>query len=100
MPASPDENNQHDSNFRERIEFEWLFDSLDDVFIDVIQLEGFTNMLKVLEQFKDKKGRIDFDYIETYVRKKAYDIRKNKDAVDDRLREILDGCPQLRRFCS
>ena len=77
-----------------------LLHRIDDVFIDVIQLEGFANMLKVLEQFKDQKGRIDFDYIETYVRKKAYDIRKNKDTVDDRLREILDSCPQLRRFCS
>lgn len=69
-------------------DFNELFEYLDDIFIDIVQLKGFMSMLKVLEQFKDKRGKIDFDYIETYVRSKAYNVRKKKDKVDAGIEEI------------
>ena len=54
-------------------------------------------MMKQLEQFKDKKGKIDFDYIETYVRKKAYEVRKKKDEIDKCIEEIQDENNQLKK---
>lgn len=69
-------------------EYDRLFDGLDNVAINLIQLQGFGVMLKVLEQFKDTKNRIDFDYIETYVRQKAYKTRQTKNCIDNRLKEI------------
>ena len=54
-------------------------------------------MLKQLEQFKDQKGKIDFDYIETYVRKKAYEVRKQKDKIDKRIEEIREENKQSKK---
>ena len=60
-------------------------------------MQGFLHMLKQLEQFKDQKGKIDFDYIETYVRKKAYEVRKQKDKIDKRIEEIREENKQSKK---
>ena len=54
-------------------------------------------MMKQLEQFKDKRGKIDFDYIETYVRKKAYEVRKQKDKIDKHIEEIREENKQSKK---
>ncbi len=87
MTKSPKE--KASANYQlDEADFNELFESLDEIFIDIVQLKGFMAMLKVLEQFKDKKGKIDFDYIETYVRSKALKVRKRKDNVDAAIEEI------------
>ena len=60
-------------------------------------MQGFLHMLKQLEQFKDQKGKIDFDYIETYVRKKAYEVRKQKDKIDKHIEEIREENKQSKK---
>ena len=90
-------------------ELDLLYENLDKIFIQIARLHGFTQMMKQLEQFKDKKGKIDFDYIETYVRKKAYEVRKQKDNIFhivNRLRLLLGFSSRsvlsfaLLRLCS
>ena len=78
-------------------ELDLLYENLDKIFIQIARLHGFTQMMKQLEQFKDKKGKIDFDYIETYVRKKAYEVRKKKDEIDKCIEEIHDENNQLKK---
>ena len=78
-------------------ELDLLYENLDKIFIQIAQLHGFIQMMKQLEQFKDKKGKIDFDYIETYVRKKAYEVRKKKDEIDKCIEEIQDENNQLKK---
>lgn len=73
-------------------DYDKLFDILDQVAIDIIQLHGLIVMTTVLAQFKDQKGRIHFDYIETYVRKKAYNAKKQKVKVDSKLGQIIKQC--------
>ena len=60
-------------------------------------MQGFLHMLKQLEQFKDQKGKIDFDYIETYVRKRAYEVRKQKDKIDKHIEEIREENKQSKK---
>ncbi len=55
-----------------------MFNVLDEVAIDIIQLQGMIAMIKVLSQFKDKKEMIHFDYIATYVKNKAYKAKNKK----------------------
>lgn len=70
-------------------EYENMFNVLDEVAIDIIQLQGMIAMIKVLSQFKDKKEMIPFDYIETYVKNKAYKAKKQKIKVDNVVEKII-----------
>lgn len=78
-------------------ELDLLYENLDKIFIQIAQLQGFIQMMKQLEQFKDKKGKIDFDYIETFVRKRAYEVRKQKDKIDKHIEEIREENKQSKK---
>lgn len=97
--TQPRQQNTPSCQKNDESDFDELFATLDDIFIDIIQLKGFMTMLEVLEQFKDKKGRIDFDYIETYIRSKALKVRKRKDNVDACIEEIQFQKSAQRQNC-
>ena len=54
--TQPRQQNTPSCQKNDESDFDELLATLDDIFIDIIQLKGFMTMLEVLEQFKDKKG--------------------------------------------